>query len=321
MPATGGGGRGAANADPYGLPDGAASGLSPVLTAALGIQQLKREAVAGDSLANMASAGALFNPETDTPEIRSRKLQYMEQRMDDTIANQLDPSQPLPRAAGTPVYTGDLQRGQAGRMTMNGRTYAGGPGGIPSALELARTSTEIPNLNAAVARPGAPTAPAAGNRGLSMEMAQLAERLRNTSRQPKLVSLGTDSLGRKVEGIQDAQGNFSRISAPNEGAGTQLNQLIKERDNYAAAGNQAAVEQYDVAIANYGQQYDITGQPIRRATGTVPPPPPTDPGGPVQPGQSPRTLSQADQQALQWARGNARDARAVAIFKRLGVEN
>lgn len=276
--------------------DAAAAGLSPVLTAALGLQQLKQQEVSGDLMANLASAGALLNPEVDTPEIRSRKIQYL----DTLLANQ---AQGISRAPGTPMYTGDRRADQPGVMTKGGQSYAATAAGPMTALELASMSTQVPELN----------------RALSTQLAQQAQRLMNQSKQPRLVNLGKDSLGREVEGVRDRNGNFSRIAAPNEGAGTQLNQLIKERDAWRAAGRTDVAEQYDTAIENYGQSYDAFGNPIRKGTSAAPTPAPQA-EAPVAPGQPARQLSQADQQALQWAQANAKDERAKAILKRLGVE-
>jgi hypothetical protein len=142
-----------------------------------------------------------------------------------------------------------------------------------------------------------------------VQLAETAERLRNSSRQPRLRTLGVDSSGRPVEGIQDAQGNFSRITEPKEGRGTGLNQLYQERDAALAAGLMDRVVRYDDAIATWNQPIGIYGQPVRAGTsssGTA-----TD---------NSKQLSQADQQALTWARANPGDQRAKDIFKRLGVE-
>jgi hypothetical protein len=73
---------------------------------------------------------------------------------------------------------------------------------------------------------------------------------------PKLVNLGKTSSGRPVEGVTDRTGNFRLVGDEKEPKGTQLAQLIAERDQWRAAGRDDLVAEYDRVIANFGARGD-----------------------------------------------------------------
>lgn len=163
-------------------------------------------------------------------------------------------------------------------------------------------------------------------------------------------AIGPD--GKPMKYFIDMNGNSHPInSAGKPGSESQLGKLIAERASYAAAGNQAAVAEYDRVIKSIGLKTDAFGNPI-----TGEPLPPADPfaaeglpepknrqerdqlppgskykgpdgqvyttpgmaaAAPVATAAQPVQLSTKDQQALVWARANPADPRAAAILKRL----
>jgi hypothetical protein len=110
---------------------------------------------------------------------------------------------------------------------------------------------------------------------------------------------------------------MSRITPPKEEAGTQLNQLIKERDTWKAAGRKDIVDQYNKVIENFGTDSfeRLWGAQENNAspgdTAAVPP---------AAASTEPVKLTPEDEAALDWAQKHKEDLRAAAILQRLGVK-
>lgn len=87
-------------------------------------------------------------------------------------------------------------------------------------------------------------------------LAEMGQFAIEDSKKPRLVNLGKTSTGRPVEGVTDRTGNFRLVGDDKEPKGTQLAQLIAERDQWRAAGRDDLVAEYDRVISNFGARGD-----------------------------------------------------------------
>jgi hypothetical protein len=320
---------------PTGMPPlGGGGGLSNVG----GLATLASDARANfDQAQDFARNIAPYIPTVDTDrEVAANNFAYLDKLVASrAAASGLVPSgmPPGAGAGGGGVPPGGAQlpaAGGAGTMA---------PAGLPPGVDLRRVPyTALPPGMADDTFPAVQSTDAEGRPVLTQSAASLiANRTGTTARDqarrtveglagmargavntPKLVNIGNDVYGRPVQGVIDRSGNMSRITPPKEEAGTQLNQLIKERDTWKAAGRKDIVDQYDAVISSFGKKFDVFGNLVGA-------PPATEPaessvGDESAPNPAGPELSSEDKTALEWAQKHKEDPRAAAILQRLGVK-
>lgn len=91
-------------------------------------------------------------------------------------------------------------------------------------------------------------------------LAEIAQRVVQNGRQPRIIRAGSTASGRPVEVLALGNGNFSEVRDP-QADQTELAKLLRERAAASRAGDTEAVTNYDRAIENY--RADPADRPLR----------------------------------------------------------